>query len=67
LQKLIKGGKGTVKTEEMNVLIVGEHLHQAYPTDLPQVEIVTKENLSRQIKESEDYRTYIRGAVGKLG
>jgi predicted HAD superfamily phosphohydrolase len=44
-----------------------EHLHQTYPGDLPQVEIVTKEKLFRQIKESEAYRTYIRGVVGKLG
>lgn len=47
--------------------ILVDQLHQAYPGDLPQVEIVTKKNLARQIKESEEYRTYIRGAVGKLG
>jgi energy-converting hydrogenase A subunit R len=44
-----------------------ERLHQVYPADLPQVEMATKANLDRLIKQSEDYRVEIRGAVGKLG
>ena len=44
-----------------------DQLHQVYPRDLPQVELVTEEKLARQIRESEDHRTYIRGEVGKLG
>jgi len=46
---------------------LADQLHRAYPKDLPRVELVTKEKLARQIKESEDYRTYIKGEVGKLG
>lgn len=44
-----------------------EQLHQVYPGDLPQVKIATKANLDRLTRQSEDYRVYIRGEVGKLG
>jgi len=44
-----------------------ERLHQIYPGDLPQVEIVTETNLDRLTKQSERYRVEIRGTVGKLG
>lgn len=44
-----------------------DKLHQAYPVDLPQVEIMDRSELGRLIKQSEDYRVYIRGEIGKLG
>lgn len=65
--KLVQNWKWpTVENLGMDKAIINQ-LRQAYPRDLPQVEIVNQENLPRQIKESEDYRTYIRDAVGKLG
>jgi energy-converting hydrogenase A subunit R len=44
-----------------------ERLHQIYPGDLPQAEIVTETNLDRLIRQSEKYRVDIRGKAGKLG
>jgi energy-converting hydrogenase A subunit R len=78
LTAFAQGGRGAVRrlVQNWNWSVVDnlglekallEQLHQAYPGDLPQVEVVTEDNLDRLIKQSENYRVYIRGEVGKLG
>jgi len=48
--------------------ILQERIFQLYPEKLPQVEIVTSQNMARLMKESKAFRKMIRGeAIGKLG
>jgi len=45
-----------------------EHMLKLYPKTLPKVEIITKSNKERLMKESSAFRKTVRGeAIGKLG